>query len=110
METPSKFIIAELSIRKVGSSSVLIIIEIIIESSAITNLRGVSTKLNKYIIFTKQTYKELINVFSCYWVKNFYQKFSGGFGLVYPLEKFKKSIVAQSLLFLFKICKYKILE
>ena len=110
METPSKFIIAELSIRKLGSSSVLIIIE----SSVIINLRGVSTKLNKYIIFTMQTYKvkELINVLrtSCYWVKNFYPKFSGGFGLVYPLEKFKKSIVAQSLLFLFKICKYKILE
>ena len=32
-----------------------------IESSAIINLRGVSTKLNKYIIFTMQTYKELIN-------------------------------------------------
>ena len=27
-----------------------------IESSAIINLRGVSTKLNKYIIFTMQTY------------------------------------------------------
>ena len=25
------------------------------------NLRGVSTKLNKYIIFTMQTYKELRN-------------------------------------------------
>ena len=31
-----------------------------IESSAIINLRGVSTKLNKYIVFTMQTYKELI--------------------------------------------------
>ena len=31
-----------------------------IESSAIINLRGVSTKLNKYIIFTMQMYKELI--------------------------------------------------
>ena len=30
-----------------------------IESSAITiNLRGVSTKLNKYIVFTMQTYKK----------------------------------------------------
>ena len=57
VETPRKFIIAELSIRKLGSSSVLIIIGIIstdedpslrIESSAIINLRGVSTKLNKY--------------------------------------------------------------
>ena len=89
VETPRKFIIAELSIRKLGSSSVLIILIIIIiiiiiiiyiiiiiiiiyiinyiiiiiiiiiistdedpslriESSAIINLRGVSTKLNKY--------------------------------------------------------------
>ena len=31
-----------------------------IESFAIINLRGVSTKLNKYIDFTMQTYKELI--------------------------------------------------
>ena len=56
METPRKFIIAELSIRKLGSSSVLIILAIIIstdedpslriESSAIINLRGVFTKLN----------------------------------------------------------------
>ena len=30
-----------------------------IESSAIINLRGVSTKLNKYIVFTMQTYKKL---------------------------------------------------
>ena len=61
VETPRKFIIAELSIRKLGSSSVLIIPIITsaniistdedpslrIESSAIINLRGVSTKLNK---------------------------------------------------------------
>ena len=73
METPRKFIIVELSIRKLGSSSVLIIQHIIIqciistdedpslrvESSAIINLRGVSTKLNKYIVFTMQTYKKL---------------------------------------------------
>ena len=69
METPRKFIIAELSIHKLGSSSVLVIqiISIIstyedpslrIESSAIINLRGVSTKLNKYIVFTMQTYKK----------------------------------------------------
>ena len=32
-----------------------------IESSAIINLRGVSTKLNKYIVFTMQTYKKLNN-------------------------------------------------
>ena len=31
-----------------------------IESSAIVNLRGVSTKLNKYIVFTMQTYKKLM--------------------------------------------------
>ena len=34
-----------------------------IESSAIINLRGVSTKLNKYIVFTMQTYKKLIKYF-----------------------------------------------
>ena len=36
-----------------------------IESSAIINLRGVSTKLNKYIVFTMQTYKKLttLNVY-----------------------------------------------
>ena len=54
VETPRKFIIAQLSIRKLG-----IFISIIstdedpslqIESSAIMNLRGVSTKLNKYIV------------------------------------------------------------
>ena len=56
VETPRKFIIAKLSFRKLGSSSVLIIIIIIstdedpslrIESLAIINLRGDSTKLNK---------------------------------------------------------------
>lgn len=31
-----------------------------IDSFAIINLRDVSTKLNKYIVFTMQTYKELI--------------------------------------------------
>ena len=40
-----------------------------IESSAIINLRGVSTKLNKYIVFTMQTYKKLIatscKIFMC---------------------------------------------
>ena len=29
---------------------------------AIINLRGVSTKLNKYIVFTMQTYKKLTNL------------------------------------------------
>ena len=63
VETPRKFIIAELSIRKLGSSSVLLALLLVlfisiistdedpslrIESSAIINLRGVSTKLNKY--------------------------------------------------------------
>ena len=63
VETPRKFIIGELSICKLGSSSVLIILILLllalriistdedpslrIESSAIINLRGVSTKLNK---------------------------------------------------------------
>ena len=79
VETPRKSIIAELSIRKLGSSSVLIILSTVliivsiistdedpslrIESSAIINLRGVSTKLNKYIVFTMQTYKKLITKF-----------------------------------------------
>ena len=48
VETPRRFITAELSICKLGSSSVLIINEglsLRIESSAIINLRGVSTKL-----------------------------------------------------------------
>ena len=63
VETPRKFIIAELSIRKLGSSSVLIVDPSLrIESSAIINLRGVSTKLNKYIVFTMQTYKKLNHI------------------------------------------------
>ena len=33
-----------------------------IESSAVINLRGVSTKLNKYIVFTMQTCKKLIKI------------------------------------------------
>ena len=58
VETPRKFIIAEFSIPKLRSSSVLIISSSVfiiistdedpslrIESSAIINLRGVSTKL-----------------------------------------------------------------
>ena len=93
METPRKFIIAELSIRKLGSSVLIIGLfeftrpflwvkcrdiykkgrvnpnsriirtdedsSLRIESSEIINLRGVSTKLNKYIVFTMQTYKTL---------------------------------------------------
>ena len=47
VETPRKFIIAKLSIRKLGSSSVLYEDPSLrIESFAIINLRGVSTKLN----------------------------------------------------------------
>ena len=50
VETPRKFIIAELSIRKLGLHQCIIIStdedsSIRIESSAIINLRGVSTKL-----------------------------------------------------------------
>ena len=43
METPRKFIIAKLSIRKLESSSVLIMR---IRAYGLKNLRGVSTKLN----------------------------------------------------------------
>ena len=59
METPRKFIIAELSIRKLGSSSVLIIIStdedpsLRIESFAIVNLRGVSIKFYFNLIFER---------------------------------------------------------
>ena len=71
METPRKFIMAELSIRTwifISANNTIIYNSIIstdedpslrIESSAIINLRGVSTKLNKYIVFTMQTYKKL---------------------------------------------------
>jgi hypothetical protein len=69
VETPRKFITAKLSIRKPGSSSVLIICTdedpgLRIESFAVINLRGVST--NKTIIYfiAMQTYKELINKLS----------------------------------------------
>ena len=37
-----------------------------VESSAIINLRGVSTKLNKYIVFTMQTYKKLSTLLFIY--------------------------------------------
>ena len=69
METVRKFIIAELSIRKLESSSVLHWLfstdedpSLRIESSAIINLRAVSTKLYFNLIFTMQTYKDVINV------------------------------------------------
>ena len=67
METPHKFNIAELSIYKLGSSSVLIItfgtdedLSLWIESSAIIKLPGVSTKLYLNLKITMQTYKELM--------------------------------------------------
>ena len=49
-----------------------------IESSAIINLRGVSTKLNKYIVFTMQTYKKLFTNVINYLlgVPTFFRKFS----------------------------------
>ena len=67
METPRKFIIAKLSIRKLGSSSGIIIStdedpSLRIESFAIVTLRGVSTKLYFYLILTMQSYKELVIV------------------------------------------------
>ena len=71
METPRKFIIA------------------------IINLRGVSTKLNKYIVFTMQTYKKLIKEVSVIIIRRFGQKIflevSIGFKrLVYKMIKFHK--------------------
>ena len=66
VETPRKFIIPELSIHKLGSSIFLSSIistdedtSLRIESSAIINLRGVSTKLNKY---NKEIHVLAINV------------------------------------------------
>jgi hypothetical protein len=60
VETPRKFITAKLSIRKPGSSSVLIICPdedpgLRIESFAVINLRGVST--NKTIIYLGKSLK-----------------------------------------------------
>ena len=80
METPRKCITAKLSIRKPGSSSVLIICTYIhmyiytylhiistdedpglrIESFAVINLRGVSTNKTIICFIAMQTYKELI--------------------------------------------------
>ena len=72
METPHKFTIADLSIRKLESPSVLIIIistdedpSLVIESLAIINLRCVSTKLYFNLIFAMQTCKELITLVTC---------------------------------------------
>ena len=70
VETPRKFIIAELSYyfstdEDPGFRIIISTDEdpsLRIESSAIINLCGVSTKLNKYIVFTMQTYKKLITI------------------------------------------------
>ena len=67
METPRKFIVAKLSIRKLGSSSGIIIStdedpSLRIESFAMITLRGVSTKSYFYVILTMKTYKELVIV------------------------------------------------
>ena len=65
METPRKFITAKLSIRKPGSSSVLIILStdedpcLRIESFAVINLRGVSTNKTIICFIAMQTYKEI---------------------------------------------------
>ena len=65
METPRKFITAKLSIRKHGSSSVLIILStdedpgLRIESFAVINLRGVSTNKTIICFIAMQTYKEI---------------------------------------------------
>ena len=67
VDTPRNFIIAKLSIRKPGSSSVLIKLDFIstdedpglrIESFAIIKLRGVSTKLN-IIFFHHANFQEI---------------------------------------------------
>ena len=75
VETPRKFIIAELSIRKLGSSTVLYYKCIIIStdedpslrtgSSAMINLRGVSIKL--YFNKSLAPYYQLLNraIFYC---------------------------------------------
>jgi hypothetical protein len=72
VETPRKFITAKLSIRKHGTSSVLILCGHIIstdedpglriESFAVINLRGVSTNNSIICFIAMQTYKELINI------------------------------------------------
>jgi hypothetical protein len=75
VETPRKLITAKLSIRKPGSSSVLIISAnnsshiistdenpgLRIESFAVINLRGVSTNKTIICFIAMQTYKELNN-------------------------------------------------
>ena len=70
VETPRKFIVAELSIRKLRSIVLYYYStdedpSLRTESSTIINLRGVSPKLNKYIVFTMLTYKKLNKFFVC---------------------------------------------
>ena len=73
MKNQSNNKVLMIKIRKLGSSSVLLVLiirifstdedsSLRIESSAIINLRGVSTKLIKYIVFTMQTYKKRIKL------------------------------------------------
>jgi hypothetical protein len=65
VETPRKFITAKLSIRKPGSSSVLVILSIDehpglrIETFAEINLLGVSTNKTITCFIAMQTYKEI---------------------------------------------------
>ena len=61
METPRKFIIAIINYYAIINNKLLCNNNYyaIINNYAIINLRGVSTKLNKYIVFTMQTYKKL---------------------------------------------------
>ena len=73
VETPRKFITAKLSIRKLGSSSVLMITTSIIstdgdpslriESFAITNLRGAFTKLNKFFHCSKSQVHQRLHLY-----------------------------------------------
>ena len=50
--------VSELTDRKLYNNKLK---TVAIDIKSIINLRGVSTKLNKYIVFTMQTYKELIH-------------------------------------------------
>ena len=78
VETPRKFIIAKFSIRKLGSSSVLIIItdedrSLRIESFAMINLRGVFTKLyfNVQFYFPKLQLYKLNVLTTCALIKSY---------------------------------------
>ena len=63
METPRKFIIAR--IKFIIARNLLLHHVNLLFIIAIINLRGVSAKLNKYIVFTMQTYKKLIKELKC---------------------------------------------